>query len=345
MTTTTQTGVAENATSFTQDDAAETFLSRWSEEDPDLKEEQVSENPEDEDQTQTQDEGDELEADEDTSDADESDKDPQESESESDDDEDTETEEKPTKKAKALDEDAVVKVKVDDEELEVSVKDLKRLYGQEAALTKKSQALANQRKEVEDNNKRAAAQLERLHQKASERWEPYSKIDMLVASKQLDVDQFAALRAEAQAAYDDYRFITQEVDQFIKSADVQRQQNMRAQAEEAVKVLAERIPGWNQKVYDDVRKYAVENGMTLENVNHIVDPAAIQILHKAMQFDKAKTIVTKKVNKTPQKVLKTTTAVTTNDVKVDKTKKAKERLRNSGSTEDAANLFLARWNV
>jgi hypothetical protein len=240
----------------------------------------------------------------------------------------------------------VVKLKVDDEELEVSVKDLKRLYGQEAALTKKSQQVAAQRKEVEAANTKAAAQLDRIYQKAAQRWEPYSKIDMLVASKQLDADQFTALRAEAQAAWDDYRFITQEVDQFVTNTNEQRQQQMKAAAAEAVKVLQEKVPGgWNQKVYDDVRAYAESTGMPKHVVDGIVDPFALEMIHKAMQFDKAKAVVTKKVNKTPQKVLKTTKAVTTKDSKVDKTAKMKQRLQKSGSTDDAADLFLARWST
>lgn len=342
MTTTTQTGVASAAPSFTEDDAANAFLSRWSEEDPSKK---ASENPEDEDLHDEQDEADEQEAEEEQESEQESQEDPQESDEESAEDEGTEEEseeDKPTK-GKVLDDDAVVRVKEGDEEHEVSVKDLKRLYGQEAALTKKSQAIAAQRKEVEAANTKAAAQLDRMYQKAAQRWEPYAKIDMLVASKQLDAEQFAALRAEAQAAYDDYRFITQEVDEFVKNANEQRQQAVKAAAQEAVKVLQDKVPGWNQKLYDDIRNYGIEQGLDPNVVNNMVDANALLVLHKAMQFDQAKKIVTKKVNKTPQKVLKTTKAVTTKDAKIDKTIKAKQRLAKSGSTDDAADLFLARW--
>lgn len=345
MTTTTQQGVAQAAPSFTEEDAANEFLSRWSDEDP----EKASQTPEDEDDTPEQDEAESGEADEGTEvEADESEEDPQEGDEEStedgDDDEDgEEPAPKEKQKGKVLDDDKVVKIKVDDEELEVSVKDLKRLYGQEAALTKKSQQVAERRKELEDANTRAAAQLDRLHQKARARWEPYSKIDMLVASKSLDNEQFAALRAEAQAAYDDYRFITQEVDSFVKTANEQRQQQRKAEAADAVTHLTKTIPGWNQKVYDDVRTYAIGFGMPAEMVNNLTDPHAIQIIHKAMLHDKAKTIVTKKVNNTPKKVLKTSTPTTVKSTKVDKSQKALKALKSSGSTEDAANVFLARW--
>jgi uncharacterized coiled-coil protein SlyX len=347
MTTTTQTGVAHAAPSFEEfdeADAADQFLSRWSEEDP---AEQASEDPEDEDLADEEDEPvEQEEADEGSEEADDTDADPQdEDDAEAEEaDEGGEEEEAKPKKGKVLDDDAKVKLTVDDEELEVSVKDLKRLYGQEAALTKKSQAVAEQRKTVEEANQKAAAQLDRLHQKAMARWEPYSKIDMLVASKQLDAESFAALRAEATAAYEEVRFITQEVDQFVAHTNDQRQKQMKAAAAESVKYLTDNVTGWNPKTYEDVRQYAVSKGMPEHIVNGVVDKFALEMMYKAMQFDKAKAVVTKKVNKTPAKVLKTTKTVATSANKVDKAAKLKQRLAQSGSTDDAADLFMARWS-
>src|SRR5262249_47659052 len=62
--------------------------------------------------------------------------------------EEGETEKAP--KRKYAEEDAYAKVKVGDQELEVSVKDLKRLHGQEAALTRRSQEVAAERKATQD---------------------------------------------------------------------------------------------------------------------------------------------------------------------------------------------------
>jgi hypothetical protein len=340
---TTQSGVnAEQsaALSIDEDGAAEQFLSRWSEEDP----EKVSESPEDE-EVETDDEPVETEAEEGDENEEETEADPEEGdESEAEDDEDSdEVEEEAPKKGKVLDDDAVVKVPVDGKELEVSVKDLKRLYGQEAALTKKSQAVATERKEVEANGAKLAAQMQRVYDKAAARWEPYSKIDMLVASKQLDTEEFAALRQEAQAAYEDFRFITQEADEFVKNANEQRQATLKTEAKKAVEVLKTAIPGWNQAVYDSVRTYAIEKGLPAEIVNAMVDPVAIQLIHKAMTFDKAKTITTKKKTVQPKKVLKTTKTTTGRDVKEDRTAAQMKRLKASGTTDDAADLFLARW--
>jgi hypothetical protein len=338
---TTQQGVAaqdiEAAPQLSEDDAAATFLSKWSEEDP--EDSQVSEAPEEDDISDaiTESEQESEEVLEET----EAEADHPEDESEQAETIEEDEQESPTKKS--LEDEAVVKVKVGDEELDVSVKDLKRLYGQEAALTRKSQEVAARRKEAEQRAMVAQATLEKMYQKAVERWKPYAEIDMLVASKQLDADTFAALRKEAQAAYEDFRFITEEADTFVKQTQVQQQQQLQEAAKEAVKVLREAIPQWSPQLYDQLREYAIGTGMPAEVVNNLVDPVAIQLIHKARLYDQAKKVATKKKVMQPKKVLKQTVSSSVKDMKGDSTAKAKQRFIQSGSVDDAANLFLSRW--
>jgi hypothetical protein len=319
-----------------EDDAAAAFLSKWSEEDP----EKASEAPEEDEQSDdTPAEETEDEVEEAVEEAEESEEDHQEgSEEETEDADEDESKEEPKK---ALEDDAVVKIKVGDEELDVSVKELKRLYGQEAALTRKSQEVAAKRKEAEASALKAQATLEKMYQKAAAKWEPYSKIDYLVASKQLDADQFAALRSEAQAAYEDFRFISEEADAFVKQTQAQQQQMLQEAAKEAVKTLREAIPNWSPTLYDQIREYAVSTGMDADVVNNLVDPVAIQLIHKARMYDESRKIVTKKKVVTPKKVVKSTVA--SGSMKSDGTVKAKKSLQTSGTVDDAANLFLSRW--
>lgn len=338
---TTPTGVAAQdieaaPQTLNQDDAAAAFLSKWSEEDPET---QASEAPEEDEQPEdTPAEETEGEAEEVVEEAEDTEEDHQEDSEEETEEEDEEESKEPKK---ALDDEAIVKIKVGDEELDVSVKDLKRLYGQEAALTRKSQEVAAKRKEAEAAALKASATLDKMYQKAAAKWEPYSKIDFLVASKQLDTEQFAALRAEAQAAYEDFRFISEEADAFVKQTQAQQQQQLQEAAKEAVKTLREAIPNWSPTLYDQIREYAINTGMDSEVVNNLVDPVAIQLIHKARMYDESKKIVTKKKVVTPKKVVKTTVA--TGTMKADVTGKAKKTLQTSGSVDDAANLFLSRW--
>jgi hypothetical protein len=324
----------------TNEDAAAAFLSKWSEEDPAP---QASEAPEEDDQSKEapDEEVPEDEADADAENEEETETDPQEDPEDTDnDDGEEESKEEPKK---VLEDEALVKIKVDGEELEVSVKDLKRLYGQEAALTRKSQEAAAKRKEADAAAMKASAALQKMYEKAAAKWEPYSKIDYLVAQKQLDTEAFAALRAEAQAAYEDFRFISEEADTFVKQTQAQQQQQLQEAAKEAVKVLREAIPNWSPTLYDQIREYAIGTGMDSEVVNNLVDPVAIQLLHKARLYDESKKIATKKKVVTPKKVVKSTVTSNPQSMKADQTVKAKKTLQTSGSVDDAANLFLSRW--
>lgn len=336
---TTPMGVAaqdiEAAPQLNEEGAAAAFLSKWSEEDP----AKASEAPEEDEPSDDapEEEAEDTEAEEAVEDEEESEEDHQEESTEEGDEEESE------EPKKGLEDDAIVKIKVGDEELDVSVKDLKRLYGQEAALTRKSQEVAAKRKEAEATAMKASATLEKMYQKAAAKWEPYAKIDYLVAQKQLDADQFAALRSEAQAAFEDFRFISEEADAFVKETQAQQQQVLQEAAQEAVKVLRDVIPDWSPKLYDQIREYAITTGMDSNVVNNLVDPVAIQLIHKARLFDESKKITTKKKVVQQKKVLKPTVTTSSRDVKPGGAAKSRAKLQATGSVDDAANLFLSRW--
>lgn len=348
---TTQQGVTKDAASqyplpFDEEDAADTFLSRWTDEgnesSPETTEDTEEKAPEKTAEAE-QDQEEAEEAEETQEETEDPEEDTEETEEETEE-ESEEAEEDEESDKRTLDDDAEVEIKVDDQVLKVSVKELKRLYGQEAALTRKSQQVAAKRKEVEFTEQKLATSLQKMYEKAASRWEPYSKIDMLVASKQLDADQFAALRAEAQAAYEDFRFVSEEADAFVKQNQAQQQEQLKQAAQEAVKVLKDTIPGWSSGLYDQIREYAVSNGMDADVVNNLVDPVAIQLIHKARLYDESKKVVTKKKTLMPKKVVKTTTSPSSaKDMSPSKKVEAEKRLRYSGDVEDAADLFLSRW--
>ena len=319
---------------LTQSDAEEAFLNRW-------KSDATEPSEDDEGATESDVE---LETDDDSdTEVDQTEDDTEETEDQEDSDDEDETEDS------YVDDDNVkVKIKVGDEELSASIKDLKRLYGQEAALTKKSQEVAQKRKEVEDQGSYHLLGLQKLYERAVERYKPYSEIDMLVASKQMDAEELTILRQEAAKAYEDVRFLDQELRGFAQSVEQQRQKMIVEQAKVAVEVLKDPekgIPNFSPEVYNDILKYAIDNGMPADAANRIVDPLVIKTLWKAMAYDKGKTVATVKKSKSPTKVLKSKTNVTTQKFTKSGETKALQSLRKSGSRDDAANAFLSRWGV
>jgi hypothetical protein len=252
-----------------------------------------------------------------------------------------------SKDSKVLSEEDMVEVKVGDKTNQVSVKELTRLYGQEKALTQKSQQLASQKKEVEQDGLKYASALENLVKRAEERWKPYSEVDFLVASKKMDTNEFQQLRAEANTAYEDYKFLTEEADKFSKGIAEQQQQQLKTQAIETIKVLEKDIDGWNNELYNNVRSYAVQQGMAQQMVDQIVDPVAIKIIHKSRLFDEAKKKASiKKKAKVTTKVLKKSipTDVAKSEAKQQRKTDAKKRIQSAGNDfELVADALLERW--
>ena len=89
------------------------------------------------------------------------------------------------------------------------------------------------------------------------------------------------MRSEANSAFQDYKFLTEEADNFAKQIKEQQETQLKEQAHEAVKVLERDIPNWNNELYNKVRSYAVAEGMEKTIVDQIVDPVAIKLIHKA----------------------------------------------------------------
>lgn len=254
-----------------------------------------------------------------------------------------------------------VKIKVGDEEKEVPVKELTRLYGQEAALTKKSMEVAEQRKTFEGKLQEQAVTTNALLERAKQRFEPYSKIDFnllaaSVAKGELSSEEYTALRQAAQASWEDVQFLEKHTTAFMQKISDQRNADTQTKAKEAIKVLSgpvEKggIEGWTPKLYDDIRAYAIAEGAPAEVVNSVVDPWAIKLMHAAMLYargtGKAKgTVTVTKVNKTPKKIVKTTESPAASRRDAGKSAaaaKSFERLKSSGSQDDAAEALLARW--
>lgn len=308
------------------DDAIEAFMKSS----PD--EETLSEDDEEDAQSEDVDDTTEEEA-EDEADDEESDADPEESE-------DDEGEPKPKAKKLASDDDEVT-ITVDGKEVRASVKDLKRLYGQEASLTQKSQSLAEQRKAVETQGLYIARVLQTRYEAAQAKVAKFKDVDLFRASRELEPDEFDALRAAKEGAESELNALEREGQEFLKHTQATRATMLREQAKESLKIITREIPEWNDEVYGKVRTYAVSQGMDADTVNEIVDPGAILMIHKAMKYDEAqskKATVTKKVAKAPSKVVKKSDRTT--DAESSKLKTIR-RAAASGDVDDVADLFMA----
>lgn len=256
------------------------------------------------------------------------------------------TDEEPKAKNLVEDDESLVKLTVDGQELEVSVKDLKRLYGQEASLTRKSMELATRRKEAEEIGTFHAEGLQRLVQMAEEEYAPYANIDFNIAAKDLTTDEYKALREEAMSKYQKYQFLTQELTQHTTKMQAHNANLMKEQAAATIQELSNPengIKGWGPKLYEEIGAYAVSKGMRPEVFQNILDAPSLRILHDAYRLDKARSVATKKKAAAPQSVLKSTATPDSTRFDTDKAKSAMSKLAKTGSRDDAVSAILAKW--
>lgn len=244
--------------------------------------------------------------------------------------------------------DAQVEVTVNGEVQTVSVGSLKRLAGVERSLTQKSQKVAEQRKVLDDAIGKNHVVFQKMLEKANERWKPFSEVDMLVAAKAMETDDFAALRKEAEDAYSELKFLNEEAEAFYTDIKNQQQAQLQEAAKQCVEVLQDEMPDWSNKLYNDIRTYAVEQGLPQEDVNNYTDPKVIMLLNKARLYDAGKKIATtKKKAATTKKTLRTSKAPDApKQRKQAKMAEARAKLNNGGNDlDDIADALLSRWEA
>jgi hypothetical protein len=334
---------SKSGAALTLDDAAEAILGNW-EDAEELSDDEQEATDETTDETDVEDS--DIEDTEDPE-SDEDDEDPAEDDTEESTEDDQEEEEQDESEAELVefDDDTLVEISVDGESKQASIKDLKRLYGQEASLTRKSQEAASQRKSADEQMQKADASLQAMISRAQERYKPYSEVDMLVASKNMSAEDFTQLRAESRQAEEDLKFLTEEADGFYGYVQQQQAQAQQEQAKDCVQVLQREIPDWNNTLYNDIRQYAITNGLPEQAVNQYADPNVIMLLNKARMFDQTTKVATVKKAKAAKKVLRTKKAPPTKtDITRERQRKNVERLRSANNDLDnIADVIMSNW--
>ena len=250
-------------------------------------------------------------------------------------------------------EDLKYTIKVGGEEMEVDIDELKSGYQRQADYTRKSQALAEQRKgtekiqsermQLEQERQMYANGLQMLQEQQSAKLQDFDSVD------------WETLKEEDPYAYmlkkDEYRDAQERVSNAAQQqALIQQEQHTAAQkvrgqfVQQEYARLVAALPEWNDKdstIKDDIRKYAADVGFRPEEINQLADHRSVLVIKKAMEYDElTKKVAPKKkaVRKVP-KVQKAGRGKSKEDTAAEALKKKRTRLRKSGKQKDAASLF------
>ena len=232
---------------------------------------------------------------------------------------------------------------IDGEEL--TVDQIKSRWLMQQDYTKKTQLLSEQRRGFEAQSQNLEATMQALVNAAGADMSRFENINW----EQAAIDNPEQYK-QAKAAYDQTKsthdFITSQADQHMRQQKQQHDALIKARSEESITALKASIPNWNNDLYYDIGKYAQSNGVSEEEFNNIVDHRSIQMMHKAMLYDRAKTSAkakTKKaVKRSPKKTLSSQQSDSSKALNLDSQKQAHERLRKTGHIDDAVAALKSR---
>jgi hypothetical protein len=270
-----------------------------------------------------------------------------------------EDEEETEEEVEAQAEPEVYKVIIDGEEVEVSLDELQKGYSRQSDYTRKTQQLAQQRKEAEALQQDYAQRVQYLNQFAQnlqqqpdipepqwtadpQAWERLRHEDpvQFVLEKDAARDRELARQQRAQQM------------QHLQSEQQQLQQQQFAQHLETERQnLLELIPAWTDKETAktekaEIRKFAQEKfGLTDSDLSQAYDSRLVAILYDAWTANKTTSQAKQSLKKTPESTVKTAPKQGRNFVQTDqqasRLKKSMQNLKKSGRTQDAVAVFDA----
>ena len=243
------------------------------------------------------------------------------------------------------------KVKASGEEIEVTLDDLIKGYQREADYTKKTQTLAEQRKQVEAERQvieQAKTQRDQYQERLAmieSALRTHAPQENLEALKETDPIGYAVKVAEQTQREKQLQAVQLERARIAQQQQAEQSQSLNSHLAVEAQKLAEAIPEYadeqkSVQVKKDIRDYAKKIGWSDEELASVYDSRAVLTLYRAMQYEKLmgnKAGVTKKVNEAP-KMLKPGVSRQT-DVNAEQTKKAINQLKRTGNVRDAANAF------
>ena len=251
-------------------------------------------------------------------------------------------------------EDLTYTIKVDGEELEVGIDELKNGYQRQADYTRKSQALAEQRKEtegiqserqqLEQDRQMYANGLQMLQEQQSAKLSKFDNVEW-EALKQEDPYQYMIKKDEYRDAQERVTNVAQQ-QQLVQQEQAQQASQAKSYfVQQEYAKLVQALPEWNDAkstVKKDVQEYATSVGFRPEEINQLADHRSVLIIKKAMEFDRLTTKVApkKKAVKRVPKVQKSGRGNSNEDAAAEAVNKKRARLRKSGKQDDAASLFF-----
>lgn len=224
----------------------------------------------------------------------------------------------------------------------------------QADYTRKTQEVAEQRKQVEQMQSQLQEQARLAQENIAEIAQLTALDNQLQAFQQVDWNslydsdpaEFVRLKEARRDLIDQRTGLANQIGAKQQQQYAAQQQLYSQAVEEGKKVLAREIPNWNPDLAKSLNALAVEKyGFTPEEVGQVIDPRVVKLLHDAYRFNKqqsTKPLTDKKLSKLPP--VSKPGGPSNKSVATSREQEARKALKKSGSVDDAQALFLARYS-
>ncbi len=280
------------------------------------------------------------------------------SEEVSDDDlEDDESEEEVEEESDEYEEDdPVYAVKVDGEEIEVSLDELLKGYSRNSSFTKKSQALAEEKRQMEalqQQYNQDLAQIQAERQQYAQQLQSVIERSNLSQFANIDWErlrtedpiEFVTKREEFREAQEGIARLQQEQQAAMQKAEAANQKQWEQSVRSEHAALVEKMPEWGdpgkqKKLASELRSYAASVGFQQEEIESLIDHRSFIVLNKARLYDEMQKANPKaKKLKNKPKVIRGGKAKASQSAEKSKRNSLRNRLKETGNVRDAAVLF------
>jgi len=241
------------------------------------------------------------------------------------------------------------KVKASGEEVEVELDELIKGYQQGTDYTKKSQALAEQRKAIEAER----GHLEQVKQERQAYAQKLQALDSFLTQQNQGVDLdvlketdpigYAVAVAEQSQREKQLAVVRNEQQRIAQQQQAEQQSqlqaHLRTESEKLVSLIPELATPQGDAVRKQIRDYAKSVGWSDQELSSVYDSRAVHTLYKAMKYEqlqKSKPELNKKLQSAP-KMMRSGTSVP--QARSSQDKQVMQRLRETGKVADAAKAF------
>ena len=247
-------------------------------------------------------------------------------------------------------------VKAHGEEKEVTVDELIKSYQLGTDYTKKTQELAEQRKQLEAEQQKASESI-KLQQEYAHKLDQLNQVlqqgiiseEELEKLRENDPIQYAIKVAENTETVKKQQQIQLEHQKLMQQQQKQQEEYLQKVVQGESQKIAELIPEFSDKtkgeqLRSEIRNFGKSIGFTNEELSQVYDSRHVNVLYKAMKYDrlmKNKAKVTKKVSDAPKMVKSKAKML---DTKTQSYRNQRKALRDTGDSNVAVSVFESILN-